>query len=514
MTDNQAWKRMTATAMVGTAIQSYPAESLSPEWKEFLPESGTPESAFLTLVAGASLMRRAGYAPAVDQENAKSAPEDSLLPGPDSWDAFLRTCLEEEASLVTEWLQLVAESGRLAPFRCLPVLLEHGTNHRDRRPLVRRVGGQRLRWLAGHRPEWSWATHAPTREGTEPDKAIWNDGQKAERTEYFRALRTHDPAAARSLLAETFKSEPAAMRVSLIECLDIGLDSADEGFLEACLADRRKQVSRRAAQFLSALPGSAFAGRMGERAGAIAGAKSGLLGIGKRLVIEPPEELTPEMESDTIGADSPQSGQGKRAGWLADIVAFTPLRVWSEDFGLEPADAIKQVDKSSWRNVMLDGWLRAAAQQRNAAWMQALTMADGPRKTWLSELGPALERLSPDDLATVISALIDRGQKKSADISQALPAWLRQLPGPWPLGLTEKILAMVANPKAFQMAMSNDWSFREVAGQVALKGHPAGWPIVEQRLDAVIRSGSYPPSADKFFARYQFRYSMHQEIQP
>ena len=135
-----------------------------------------------------------------------------------------------------------------------------------------------------------------------------------------------------------------------------------------------------AAYLLARLPGSALGQRMAERA-------LGCLRLdrdigGTRLVASPPAECDADMRRDGI---TPRPGAGRsqladQAHLLLEVMARTPLRTWTGEFG-RSAEQILAVPAGGWAPVLFTGWSRAAMAQRDQEWMAALinwAIAGGP----------------------------------------------------------------------------------------------------------------------------------------
>lgn len=151
---------------------------------------------------------------------------------------------------------------------------------------------------------------------------LWEEGLFAERVALLGAVRAHEPAAATRLLSTTWATERAEDRLMFLDSLRVGLSPADEAFLESALGDRSRNVRATAAELLSALTGSALAGRMARRALACVGPEG----------VEPPADCDAGMLRDGV-VRRPPAGRGERAWWLGQLVEAAPLSCWRERFG-------------------------------------------------------------------------------------------------------------------------------------------------------------------------------------
>jgi type IV secretory pathway TrbD component len=275
----------------------------------------------------------------------------------------------EHPDLLAEWLAAVSGRGRRVPAQSLPALLHQGRRGSpagsELRRLVAAAGGARARWLAGLNPEWAFVlSYAPAGE------EAWRLGGAAQRRGYLSALRARDPGAARELVEESWDAAGPDERVMFLDALAAGLSLADEPLLEGALDDRQARVRREAADLLAALPGSALAGRMAERARDCLHRQRGMGRDG--LLVSPPTGCDAAMRRDGItpsGAGGPP--RAGRAMLLLDLLARTPLRTWTDRFGLTPAEIIG-LDAGDWTPALFTGWSRAAVTQGDQEWMAAL----------------------------------------------------------------------------------------------------------------------------------------------
>jgi hypothetical protein len=295
----------------------------------------------------------------------------------------------EHADLLTEWLAVAAGRGRRVPARLLPALLHQARRGpaagSELRRLVAAAGGTRARWLAGLNPEWTFVlAYAPAGEDA------WRLGDAAQRRGYLSALRTRDPGAARDLITASWEAAGPDERVTFLDVIADGLSLADESLLDGALDDRHAGVRSAAAGLLATLPGSALAQRMAGRA-----RECLQLGTGGGVLVSPPGGCDAAMRRDGITpvADDRAPHQVNRRLLLLEVIARTPLRTWTDTFGLRPA-GILGLSLDFWTPVLFAGWSRAAISQRDQEWMTALTssaLAAGGPDWLLTGGGPALD---------------------------------------------------------------------------------------------------------------------------
>ncbi|KAF4409910.1 hypothetical protein GCU69_06500, partial [Streptomyces lycii] len=206
--------------------------------------------------------------------------------------------------------------------------------------------------------------------GADAVRKLWEEGLFAERVALLESVRRRDPSAAVALLGSTWPTERAEDRLMFLDSLRTGLSGADEPFLEQALSDRSRNVRATAAELLSALPGSALAGRMAARAASYVALDP--TAAVPQITVEAPHECDAAMQRDGV-VPKPPTGRGERAWWLAQLVEATPLGLWPERFGgRSPAGIVALPVTDDWRGELHAAWCRAAVRQRNPEWSRAL----------------------------------------------------------------------------------------------------------------------------------------------
>ncbi|MFG2295087.1 DUF5691 domain-containing protein [Streptomyces sp. NPDC048603] len=457
-----------------------PGRASHPDWEELVGtallgtdrrQAGSPE-ALLDAAAVQALRRRAGLRPARAGARPEPAAEDprpeppeparrrlaQLLAGRASAGGGRRGAAPDLAELLPQWLAAAARQGYRAPAAQLPALLDAARARTDLRPRALALAGARGRWLARLNPDWRFALRTGSGGGELPEpgdaaqvERLWQEGLFAERVALLGSLRAHDPAAARALLAAGWTTERAEDRLMFLDSLRPGLSEADEPFLEQALGDRSRNVRVLAAELLSALPGSALAGRMAERALACVGPEG----------VAPPAACDAGMERDGV-VRRPPAGRGERAWWLGQLVEAAPLACWRERFGgLDAAGIVAAPVEGGWAEELHAAWCRAAVRQRNPEWSRALLgsaaapPAAGPGTASLAERARLLETLDPAERASWVAEFI-----RAHGLSEAF-----QLLGvcevPWAGELGR---AVVDSLRSARDAGSYPWSFSGVMG--------------------------------------------------
>ncbi|GGY02885.1 DUF5691 domain-containing protein [Streptomyces djakartensis] len=494
-----AWEGLVTTALLGTDRRSTPGAGPGPE----------APVALLDAAAVETVRRRAGLRPARAAERPRPAPEDPRPPLPPAAARRLAMLLADRPGvsgggrrgaapdlmeLLPQWLAAANARGFAPPPQVLPALLDAARGRTDLRPPVLEFAGPRALWLARLNPDWRFALRSapgggaalPHLEDDDTVRRLWQEGLFAERVALLSALRSRQPSAARDLLATTWATERAEDRLMFLDSLRSGLGPEDEAFLEQALADRSRNVRATAAELLSALPGSALAGRMAVRAEACVAVDR--TQSTPAIAVEAPHECDPGMERDGVVAKAP-AGRGERSWWFGQLVEAAPLATWSRRLGgRTPREIVARPVADGWQGELHAAWCRAAVRQQDAEWSRALLgepsapEAGGPGAVSLAERAKLLGTLHADERAEWVAGFI-----ATHGLSEAF-----QLLGvcavPWaaPLGR-----AVVDALNIARDAGSYPWSFSGVMGlaERCLDPSEAG------RLDALLAVPDEPESA-------------------
>jgi hypothetical protein len=389
-----AWQDLVTASLIGTERAAVPAIPIpgAPTWAS---APADPAALVLDRAALLTAARRGGRQPGRAEPAVAAGPAVTADPetaAAVSWAAgrrLARMLGGEHAELLPEWLTVAAGRGRRVPARLLPALLHQARRGSPAdsglRRLVAAAGGSRARWLAGLNPEWKFVlAYAPAGEDA------WRLGDAAQRRGYLSALRTRDPGAARDLVTASWNTAGPDERVMFLNAIADGLSLADEALLDGALDDGHAWVRMAAAGLLAALPGSALAGRMAGRARECLHLQLGTGGDG--LLVSPPGDCDAAMRRDGItpAADDKAPHQVNPRLLVLEVIARTPLRTWTDKFGLRPAE-ILGLSLGFWTPVLFVGWSRAAISQRDQEWMTAMASSalTGGLPDWLLTGGGA-----------------------------------------------------------------------------------------------------------------------------
>ncbi|MEU4208500.1 DUF5691 domain-containing protein [Streptomyces sp. NPDC026206] len=410
------WNDLVTTALLGTERRAVPVRQAAGQ---------EPAAALLDAAAVRTVQRRAALMPVTARAQPGAAPEDTRPQLPEAARRRLALLLADRAGpggggrrgsapdlteLLPQWLTAANAHGYQAPAALLPALLEAARARSDLRPAALALGGPRALWLARLNPQWKYALRGAAAGGAVPPatsdadastgtgdgagdrdgQRVWQEGLFAERVALLASLRRRDPGAGRELLTSTWGKERAEDRLMFLDSLRERLSGADEPFLEQALSDRSRNVRATAAELLSALPGSALAARMAERARACV-ALDRTTGTGPRIVVEAPPECDSGMERDGV-VSKPPAGRGERSWWLSQLVEAAPLAIWFERFGVgSAAEAVALPVADGWQPDLHAAWCRASVRQGDAEWSRALLGPAGtpPEPQGSSWLDPA-----------------------------------------------------------------------------------------------------------------------------
>ncbi|WP_326810869.1 DUF5691 domain-containing protein [Streptomyces scopuliridis] len=419
------WEGLVTSALLGTERRTPPAEILAPG-KE-------APAALLDAAALHTVRRRAGLLPARAAARPEPAAHDGRARLPEAAGRRLGQLLADRSGpsggggrrgaapdlteLLPQWLAAANEHGYRAPAAVLPALLDAARARTDLRPQALTFAGPRGLWLARLNPEWKFALRGASGGALLPDprdgeavRLLWEEGLFAERVALLAAVRAQDAEASRALLASTWSTERAEDRLMFLDSLRTGLSGADEPFLELALSDRSRNVRHTAAELLSALPGSALAGRMAARAATCVSMDR--TGGGQVITVEAPHECDADMQRDGV-VPAPPAGRGERSWWLGQLVEAAPLDTWPARLGgRTPEEIVALPVLDDWADELHAAWCRAAVRQRDARWSLVLlgspaaSPAAGPGTSSLAERAKLLATLPPAERASWVASFI------------------------------------------------------------------------------------------------------------
>lgn len=424
------WDGLVATALLGTQRRAVEPATL-PESVRGLVSGDDPERVLLSAAAALAGYRKAGRLPeraAVALSVAGS--DDRPLVSRVAHRRLVSMLYGDNGYLLGEWLRAVAGKGLRVPPERFPALAEYARTRPELRAVVAEAAGPRGPWLAELRPEWEFLA---TR--VDDDPRVWELGTTGQRLAWLTRVRASDPGLARESVAGVWTSEPAPVRVQLLEILRAGLSTEDEAFLEGALDDRAKDVRRLAAELLTGLPDSALSARMAARLRPLLSTRRGA------LVVDLPAACDESMRRDGLNPTAP-SGIGQRAWWLGQLVSAAPLSVWAE-LG-SPRSLVRMPVEGCDPRLLTLGWSAAAIRERAADWVFALLDGDSASPT--HPPSPTTS-IAPDQVAALVAVLPpERWARIVARLTRDRlhTALFLALPAPWPADLGRYVLDRLA----------------------------------------------------------------------
>jgi hypothetical protein len=366
-----------------------------------------------------------------------------------------RWLVADDFALVEDALRVIGDHRRRLDLSTLPLLLDRLGNA-QRRGWLRAVACVGSEWLARQNPDWSWALATET----DPD-AAFETGIANVRVAALREMRARSPDAALARLAERFQENDADERAALLGGLAVGLQPADEPFLERCLDDRAKSVRLAAAELLGRLPDSAFAARARARLQPLFEVERGLLRKALRVQLPTPPDKAEERDGvDGKGAIPGLHNAGPRQLQLAQRLAQVPVSTVAAQLGLEPAALVERFREQEFAAPLLAGLCLSASRNPEPSALRALaTLADQSASAQLYQqwILPALPTM-PDYADFVLKRL----QQDVLDLSL-----LDALPAPWPAEVSRLVLQW-ARHKNRRGELAKDYSHYGYAGVLAL----------------------------------------------
>ncbi|MGF1479006.1 MAG: DUF5691 domain-containing protein [Cyanophyceae cyanobacterium] len=409
------WQSLVGTALVGTERQTPTLSRTDGELTSLLNQLdwSQPEQALLGAAGAIALYRQVGQRPTPQELPLfEPCPLDDRPHCSARTAQLLDRAFTEYPAVLPELLTLIAAAGERVPELGLPKLLHFGRQNIRLRPQIVAVLGKRGQWLAAQNSAWAYGRGQVT---LGSPKQVWQQGNLMERSLYLRRWREVEPDEARQALEAAWTSELAEAREGLMLALVHHLSMADEPFLENALDDRAQGVRKLAVELLVQLPESRLCQRMAQRVQTYVQLHPD--GEDWRLEVTLPKSAEKDWARDGINVEF-FKGAGKRALGLQQLLASTSLGVWPE-----PAATVRAATNSEWRDVLVEGWGRAAVQQKHRDWADALVSQFGDQgaEQFADLLANLLALLEPERREQLLRATLPPQAEE-----QALLAWLHQ----------------------------------------------------------------------------------------
>ncbi len=512
------WDELVGAATVGTG-QMAPSWTAAPPALAGLLGQLDGADRELTLLRAAALIDRwatAGRAADAPLPAPAPAPPETLARCDDRASDQLAALLAgQHRGVLPEWLGLLVAAGQRVPEQWLPELLVACQRDPALAPLVAPALGERGRWLAAQNPMWSDFASLD-------DPAIWERGTKRARLAWYAQRRAADPAAARELLADGWPTEEPSSRAALLGTWQVGMSMADEPFLEAARADRRKEVRAVAVQLLAQLGDSRLVAEATARAVTALGWTPAQpatllpprLGKPAALTVALPDTFEPLFERLGFDEKPPRSEQlGKKAWWLQQLLALVPPSVWAAQWQTTPAALLDAAAAGAWAALLGGAWRAAAVNHRDETWAVLLI------EHWLAQLATSQDIFAAgDDLlalpAVVSPASWERLALRWLDAAQPVVAQLAMLrlvnrgPAPWSAALSHAVVDCYRRYLDGD-TIGNDWDLDQLLRGTTLLVDPS---VARSPAAAALRAREgrrWENTLAAWLHTLDFRYAMH-----
>lgn len=436
------------SAFVGTASVAPPTPGGHLVEAALPDTSGDIEHSVLLRAGARAVWERAGYQPRREVLAPEPSPVDERNEVSERGAVILRLVFSGEArELLPEFLEQVDEAELRLPAALLPDALSAVGRSHELRRLIRKVIGERGRWLARLNPDWAWAGNEQAEVADRDSlERLWGEGSTSERVEALKTLRESHAAEARNRLEGTFGNEKADVRARLLETLAIGLSLDDEPFLEKSLGDRSESVRAVAADLLARLPASALVQRMTARADAmLLATRGGMLKRTLKIECTPPQEIEKEWLRDGVPKIAPHAGFGPRATWTEAVIGAVPLSHWTTRFEGTPNVLIAAAKEDEFGDSIIAGWTRSAVRSGSEAdwlnvlvtfWLESLVASAGKSRKqadafkqyfYQQQLQSAVAGLDREAAETFVASHL----RQNDTVGEIAFSLLDRIPRPW-----------------------------------------------------------------------------------
>ncbi|WP_376796843.1 DUF5691 domain-containing protein [Thermogemmatispora sp.] len=334
---------------------------------DMLPASMPLERKLLLLAGAEAIYSLAGTQTLPLGVNIAPAPSEELAPCSPSAARIIQNILQRPGTeLLLQALGLLVNHGRRLPSPFLPAVLARLSTSSAMVPSLGQALGKRGRWLSSLHPSWRklvsglWSV---TEMSDEEKNWHWREGSRDGRERLLRQLRIYQPSLARQWAAQAWPEEGIEQRLALLEVFALGLEQADEPFLEQLRYGRSQRERRLASELLVRLPASNCRRELLALAG-------NLLQVEQRpegcsICIHPPEVFPPEWKRFGLSEEQP------RTQWLSDLISLVPPNHWEERLQLSPSTIVSLLE-SDWRETVLAGLRQATLLHGASSWARAL----------------------------------------------------------------------------------------------------------------------------------------------
>ena len=376
---------LVTTALLGTENQGLTALDSGGElgeWLTALLQQAATLGRERTVLHAAALIythQRAGsLLPKYDKEFPEIAPDENTPAISAAAAQHLLILSQFHYALLEEWFQLVLQSGRRLREELLAHALSLGAADPTLRDSVRKVVGERGKWLAKFNSDWRYVLLDTNVVDWNEFAEKWAVGSLDERIALLTIARKNDPAKALELVSSTWKEEGTESRAKFLFCLKVGLGMHDEVFLEeTALNDKRKEVRIVSQRLLILIPDSRYQQRARARAFSAVQIYTpqpkGMTALNplhkpkKAMEINIPPEPDKDMLRDGIVAKSTNAVLGDKAFLLLQLVAAIDPMDFCKQYEIEYDQLLDLAEKSEWMDAILNGLENGSIEFANSA---------------------------------------------------------------------------------------------------------------------------------------------------
>lgn len=369
----EAWNKIIHTAMMGTDKKMIGAEELAPTLAEaavVITENATidKEEKFLQLTSltynyrQCAVMSLKKETVGIEQAPAEDKPYCSAAAMQVAKDILF----EESQSLLKLWLMACAKANKIVAPEMIPALFSIAKQYKQLRTAVAACTGKRGEWLGRLNTEWNFSVVQSQEEG-------WNTGTLDQRKAILTEVRSADPAAARTLLEQTWAQEDAATKVSFLEILSINCGNDDLLFLESLQNEKSKKVKEEALKLLKQIPGSPVLQQYMQVVQKAVTIKTeiALLGMMSKtsLSFQLPADIDPELFKTGIEKLSSNSKEFSDDEFIIyQLIQYVPATFWEQQLCKTPQQIIELFEKDATGKKMIPALVLAILQFKQHQW--------------------------------------------------------------------------------------------------------------------------------------------------
>lgn len=436
------------------------------------------ERAFLLAAGARAIYLQAGKQVVIAAEPpAPAAPETRQACSEQVANLLIDLFMASNSVLLSEALQRLNAAQLRVPHAILPHCLTYATQHKESRAGLIAVVGERGRWLSQFNATWNWINdELLAKNGELPADAeiIWQEGTLEQRQEILQRLRARDPEKARAWLQAVWQDEKAETRTIFIACLQAGISSDDQTFIEQALEDRSEGVRQIAVSLLHFMPAA-------PQMQAMLNVISGMIDYKKTLLrrqfsIKLPEQVDLAWKN-TISIIKLKQDNHDAEYWLQHAFSRISPQYWEEHFSSPPEELVDAIDKTPLGKALLHDIMKAALLHNATNWyapliewyiQYILSHSNQPMDNVCNQM---LITLSPQKRETLIAPL----QTKPEYGEKAI----HLLPAPWSITFSRDCINMLEDySRQDDAANYTFWS--NVLPTIAQALHPSCFELTQE----------------------------------